>query len=443
MPARVAPARPRVAFPIERFRLDNGLRVVVSPDRGAPVVVVAVYYDVGFRSEPEGRTGFAHLFEHLMFEGSVHLEKMQHARLIQGNGGEFNGSTAEDFTNYFEILPAGALELGLFLEADRMLGVRLNEETLANQIAVVKEEIRVNVLNRPYGGFPWIHLPPVLFRTFNNAHNGYGSFVDLEAATLEDAASFFERYYAPANAVLAVAGDADPETVRRLVERHFGPIPARPAPPRPDWGEPRPDGERRAVRDDALAPTPALAVGYRVPDPIDAMDEYVPTVVLAQVLGGGEASRLYQRLVKRDRLATHVHASVSLFDSPFEVRDPTMLSLVAFHHEPAEVDAILAAVDEEVEAVAERVEAEELERVVNSMSSGYLRRIDNRMYRGLTCAVLEQQRSRAELLDELPAIWAETTPAEVAKAAETWPSPAGRAVLEWRPAPALRATPGR
>ena len=138
MPARVAPARPRVAFPIERFRLDNGLRVVVSPDRGAPVVVVAVYYDVGFRSEPEGRTGFAHLFEHLMFEGSVHLEKMQHARLIQGNGGEFNGSTAEDFTNYFEILPAGALELGLFLEADRMLGVRLNEETLANQIAVVK-----------------------------------------------------------------------------------------------------------------------------------------------------------------------------------------------------------------------------------------------------------------------------------------------------------------
>jgi predicted Zn-dependent peptidase len=436
MPARVAPARPRVAFPVERFRLDNGLRVVVAPDRAAPVVVVAVYYDVGFRSEPEGRTGFAHLFEHLMFEGSVHLEKMQHARLVQGNGGEFNGSTAEDYTNYFEILPAGALELGLFLEADRMLGVRLNEDTLANQIAVVKEEIRVNVLNRPYGGFPWIHLPPVLFRTYNNAHNGYGSFVDLEAATLDDAAGFFERYYTPANAVLAVAGDADPDTVRRLVERHFGPIAGRPPPPLPDWWEPVPEGERRAAHDDHLAPAPALAVGYRVPDPIDAMDEYVPTVVLAHLLAGGEASRLHQRLVKRDRLATHVHGSVSLFDAPFEVRDPTLLNLVAFHHEPAEVDGILAAVDEEVAAVAERVDGEELERVLNAMSSAYLRRIDNRLYRGLTCAVLEQQRSRAELLNELPARWAETTPADVAKAAERWPLPTRRAVLEWRPASA-------
>ncbi|TML37888.1 MAG: insulinase family protein [Actinobacteria bacterium] len=434
MPARAAAAGPRVAFPIERFQLGNGLRVVVSPDHAAPVVMVAVYYDVGFRSEPEGRTGFAHLFEHLMFEGSVHLEKLQHGRLVQGNGGEFNGSTAEDYTNYFEILPSGALELGLFLEADRMLGVRLDEETLANQIAVVKEEIRVNVLNRPYGGFPWIHLPPVLFRTYNNAHNGYGSFVDLEAATLDDAAGFFERYYAPANAVLAVAGDADPDRVQQLVERHFGAIPARPVPPRPDWWEPLPEEERRSVHVDPLAPAPAVAVGYRVPDPIDAMDEYVPTVVLAHLLAAGEASRLHQRLVKRDQVATHVSGSVSLFDSPFEVRDPTMLSLVAIHHEPVEVGAILAAADDEVVAAAERVEADELERVVNSMSSSYLRRIDNRMYRGLTCAVLEQQRGQAELLDELPARWAEVTPDQVSAAAERWLATPSRAVLEWRPA---------
>ncbi|HMC52924.1 MAG TPA: pitrilysin family protein [Acidimicrobiales bacterium] len=435
MPARVARTRPRLAFPVERFQLANGLRVVVSPDHSAPVVVVAVYYDVGFRSEPEGRTGFAHLFEHLMFEGSAHLDKLEHGRLVQGNGGEFNGSTAEDFTNYFEILPAGALELGLFLEADRMLGVRLDEETLANQIAVVKEEIRVNVLNRPYGGFPWIHLPPVLFRTFNNAHNGYGSFVDLEAATLDDAAGFFERYYAPANAVLAVVGDADPDTVRRLVELHFGSVPGRTVPPRPSWWEPLPDGERRAVHHDELAPAPAVAIASRVPDPVDAMDEYVPTVVLAHVLAGGEASRLHQRLVKRDRLATHVSGSVSLFDAPFDVRDPTVLSVVAFHHEPAEVDGLLAALDQEVAAVAERVEPEELERVVNAMSSAYLRRIDNRMFRGLTSAVLEQQRGRAELLNELPARWAEVTPSAVASAAERWVLPARRAVLEWRPAP--------
>ena len=169
----------------------------------------------------------------------------------------------------------------------------------------------------------------MLFRTFNNAHNGYGSFVDLEAATLDDAAGFFERYYAPANAVLAVVGDADPDTVRRLVELHFGSVPGRTVPPRPSWWEPLPDGERRAVHHDELAPAPAVAIASRVPDPVDAMDEYVPTVVLAHVLAGGEASRLHQRLVKRDRLATHVSGSVSLFDAPFDVRDPTVLSVVA------------------------------------------------------------------------------------------------------------------
>src|SRR5687767_7956482 len=160
---------PTPSLPLERFTLGNGLRVVLQPDRTAPAVAVLVRYDVGFRSEPEGRTGFAHLFEHLMFEGSTSLEKLRHAQLVQSNGGTFNGHTTPDATVYFEQLPAGALELGLFLEADRMRAVRLNEETMANQIAVVKEEIRVNVLNRPYGGFPWIKLPEVLYSTFNNA----------------------------------------------------------------------------------------------------------------------------------------------------------------------------------------------------------------------------------------------------------------------------------
>src|SRR5437660_9363140 len=146
-----------------------------------------------------------------------------------------------------------------------MLGVRLDEETLANQIAVVKEEIRVNVLNRPYGGFPWIHLPPVLFRTYNNAHNGYGSFVDLEEATLDDAAGFFERYYAPANAVLAVAGDFDVDEASRMISRHYGDIPARAVPPTVDASEPLPQNDHRVVRDDPLAPQPAAAFGYRVP----------------------------------------------------------------------------------------------------------------------------------------------------------------------------------
>ena len=189
---------------VERATLGNGLRVVLAPDRSSPVVAVAVYYDVGIRSEPEGRTGFAHLFEHLMFQGSASLEKMEHVKYVQSSGGTLNGSTRLDYTNYYEALPSHALERALFLEADRMRSPRVTEENLANQIAVVKEEIRVNVLNQPYGGFPWLTLPPVLFETFPNAHNGYGGFEDLESATVDDAQDFFDRYYAPGNAVLVV-----------------------------------------------------------------------------------------------------------------------------------------------------------------------------------------------------------------------------------------------
>ena len=207
---------PATKYPVERFTLDNGLRVVLTPDRSAPVVGVAVVYDVGIRSEPEGRTGFAHLFEHLMFQGSESLEKLAHFRYVQGSGGTFNGSTHFDYTDYFETLPANALERALFLEADRMRGPALTEENLRNQVDVVKEEIRVNVLNRPYGGFPWLKLPPVMFETFPNAHDGYGSFGDLESATVDDAQGFFEKYYAAGNAVLSLCGDLDPDTAARI-----------------------------------------------------------------------------------------------------------------------------------------------------------------------------------------------------------------------------------
>src|SRR6476661_5932244 len=231
-------ALPSLTFELIQHKLRNGLRVVLAPDSRSPVVGVGVLYDVGIRSEPEGRTGFAHLFEHLMFQGSENLEKLAHFRHVQGAGGTFNGSTQLDYTDYFEVLPAGALERALFLEADRMRGPRLTEENLANQIDVVKEEIRVNVLNRPYGGFPWLKLPPVMFDTFPNAHDGYGSFHDLESATVADAADFFAKYYAAGNAVLSVAGDLDVAQATKLVERHFSDVPARPAPTRPAFNEP-------------------------------------------------------------------------------------------------------------------------------------------------------------------------------------------------------------
>jgi predicted Zn-dependent peptidase len=420
-------------FSLERLRLDNGLRVVLAPDRNAAAVAVAVYYDVGFRSEPEGRTGFAHLFEHLMFEGSASLEKMEHARLVQGNGGTFNGSTNSDYTRYFETLPSNALELGLFLEADRMRAVRLSEETLENQIAVVKEEIRVNVLNRPYGGFPWIQLPQVMFKTFNNAHNGYGSFEDLEAATVDDAAEFFRQYYAPGNAVLAVVGDFDVDGAGALVEKHFASIPTGVVPRVGDFHEPPPDGEVRAELVDKQAPTPALAIGYRVPDPIEELDEYLATVVLAAVLaGGGEAARLHQRLVKVDRTVSHIGGYVGTFGNPFEVRNPTMLQMVAYL-QTDDVDGVLSSIDAEVSALVDDLLPEEVDRVVQAMRSGYLADIDEFTERAMFIAVLEQQRSVPELVNDLPERTAAVTAPAVRRAAERWLLPGKRAVLELQP----------
>jgi zinc protease len=336
---------------LHRLTLDNGLRVVLAPDHTAPVVGVSVHYDVGFRSEPEGRTGFAHLFEHLMFQGSESLEKLAHFRFVQGSGGTFNGSTHPDYTDYFEVLPSAALERALFLEADRMRAPKLTQENLANQIDVVKEEIRLNVLNRPYGGFPWILLPPVLYSTFPNAHNGYGDFTDLEQASLEDCAAFFDTYYAPSNAVLTVAGDVEPDRARELIEKHFADVPARPRPVRPSFAEPRPDRELRGTHIDPHAPLPALAVGYRMPDPVNEIDGYLSHLVLAGLLADGDGSRLQQRLVHAEPLVTDISAGAGLF-GPFEARDPDTFSVTAVHAPDVSADRVLDALDSELDKLA-------------------------------------------------------------------------------------------
>jgi len=419
---------PAPSVPVERRTLSNGLRVLLAPDPSAPTVAVLARYDVGFRSEPEGRTGFAHLFEHLMFEGSTSLEKLRHAQLVQGNGGTFNGHTTPDATVYFEQLPAGALELGLFLEADRMRAVRLNEETMANQIAVVKEEIRVNVLNRPYGGFPWIQLPKVLYRSFNNSHDGYGSFVDLESATISDAASFFRRFYVPGNAVLVVAGDFEVDTASLLVERHFGDIPAGRVPRRPSFVEARPECERRVqVRDD-MAPLPAVAVGYRVPDPVHRSDEFLATLLAVDVLVDGPAGRLSQRLVQRDRLATHIGGYVGTFGDAFAQRDPVIAQILAYFS--GDLDSLLAALDDEVASVAGGIETGELERVVVANVAAHLRRCDDLVSRAELLAALEQVHGDTDLLVELPERLGAVTPDQVSAACGEWFATDRRAVLE-------------
>jgi predicted Zn-dependent peptidase len=421
---------PSPAFDLTHHTLDNGLRVVVAPDRSAPVVGIAVLYDVGIRSEPEGRTGFAHLFEHLMFQGSANLEKLEHFRYVQSSGGTFNGSTHFDYTDYFEALPSNALERGLFLEADRMRSPRITDENLANQLEVVKNEIRVNVLNRPYGGFPWIYLPDVLFDTFANSHNGYGGFEDLEGATVEDARDFFRTYYAPANAVLAVAGDLDTDKTLELVEKHFGGIKKRRAPKRPSFAEPRLTAERRATHDDPHAPIPAVAIGYRVPDPVGELDQHLAHLLLAEILTDGDASRLQQRLVQRDQLVTDIAAYIGEFGDPFDERDPTALTITAHYADAGSLEAILRAIDEELARVAgDGLEPGELDRVRTRLVSVLLREMDAVLSRTLNFAKFELIYGHAELIAELPGRLATVTE-DAVRAAAAELRPDRRAVLE-------------
>ncbi|MFP5068621.1 M16 family metallopeptidase [Pseudonocardia nantongensis] len=427
---------PTPALELHRATLPNGLRVLVVPDPATPVVGVAVHVDVGFRSEPEGRTGFAHLFEHLMFQGSESLEKLEHFRQVQAAGGVFNGSTHQDYTDYFQVLPGAALERALFLEADRLRAPKLTRENLRNQVDVVKEEIRLNVHNRPYGGFPWILLPPVLYDTFPNAHNGYGDFSELEQAGLDDAAAFFDTFYAPGNALVTVHGDLGEHGVDgtlALVERHFGDIPARPVPHRPSFAEPVPGTERRQAVPDPHAPLPALAVGYRVPDPTTEPDGYLAHAMLASVLGDGEAARLQRRLVHADGLVTDVAAANGLMGGPLDARDPDTFTITAVHPAEVSADRVLAAVDEELDRLAAHgPTADELERQAARWAAALHREDDRLMSRMLGLGARELLYGRAELALDLPSRLAALRPPDVAAAAARLRS-AGRAVLAVEP----------
>ncbi|HKN98689.1 MAG TPA: pitrilysin family protein [Pseudonocardiaceae bacterium] len=418
---------------VRRAVLDNGLRVLLAPDRSVPVVAVEVCYDVGMRSEPAGRSGFAHLFEHLMFQGSEHLPKLDHCRYVQSAGGMFNGSTHMDYTRYFDVLPSNALERTLFLEADRMRAPALDEENLRLQVDVVKEEILVNVRNKPYGCFPWLTLPGVLFESFANAHDGYGSFADLESATIGEAREFFDRYYAPANALLCVGGNFAADDALALVERHFGDIPHRPAPVRPDFSEPPPARERRAVVVDRHAPLPAVAAGWRVPDPIRDWDDYLPYLLLAEVMVDGAASRLRRRLTHVDRLTTSVRCYLGFLGDPFDVGHPTAFVVTARQAPGTTADDVLRAVDDEFATVArDGITERELRRVVTRLTTQILVASEPVLGRTQLLAALELRHGRAELLAELPGLL-DRVDAEQVRAAAATITPDSRGVVELRP----------
>lgn len=291
-------------WPIETARLDNGLRVIVSEDHSVPVVAVNLWYDVGSRHEPPGQTGFAHLFEHLMFEGSAHVAKTEHMKLVQAAGGSLNATTNPDRTNYFETVPAEHLELALWLEADRMGGLvpALTQETLDNQREVVKNERRQRYENVPYGD-AWLRLLPLLYPPKHPYHHAtIGSMADLNAADLATFQEFHRTYYAPNNAVLTVVGDTTPGEVVALAEKYFGGIaPRADIPAAPDGHLVQSTGVpvRQTVVADVPAPRLYLAHrSYPYGSP-----EYDAVTVLATVLGDGRGSRLYQRLADGARLA--------------------------------------------------------------------------------------------------------------------------------------------
>jgi predicted Zn-dependent peptidase len=348
----VAPPTPGAAgfeVPVEYRTLPNGLRVVLSRDTTAPIVTVAVYYHIGFRVEPRDRTGFAHLFEHLMFQGSQNLGKMQFIKLVQSNGGILNGSTRFDFTNYFEIVPANTLETFLWGEADRMRGLALTQDNLTNQQAVVKSEVRVNVLNTPYGGFPWLDMPQYANTNWYNAHNFYGDLHDIDAATLSDAEAFHHTYYSPGNAVVVVTGDFDRTKTWGWIDKYFASIPHVPLPKRPDLTEPRQLKAIRATKDDTLATRPALAFAYHMPP--RNTPEFFAMGLIEQILLQGHDSWLYQALVQRAGLTGDVTGGINLLGNMFDYEGPMLWTASLYHDAGHSPDEILRVADATIDSL--------------------------------------------------------------------------------------------
>jgi zinc protease len=299
----------------QEFKLANGLRVILSEDHSAPVAAVVLVYDVGSRDEVKGRSGFAHLFEHMMFEGSQNVGKTEHFKYVQGAGGTCNASTHNDFTNYFDRLPSNQVDLGLWLEADRMRSLKVTPENFKNQLETVKEEKRLRLDNQPYQPAN-LKLDEMVFDNWNNGHPVIGSFEDLEASSIDDVRQFFKTYYAPNNAVLAVTGDIDANAVHKAVEKYFGDIPSQPQPNRPDLTEPQQHKEKYAQIEDQHAKMPAFWMAWKAPES-RTKDSYAMQVV-EKLLSTGDSSRLYQRLIKGDELALRADAGYDLRRGPGE-----------------------------------------------------------------------------------------------------------------------------
>ncbi len=422
---------------VDYFTLPNGLKVVVSEDHAAPVALVEVMYNIGFRVEPKGRTGFAHLFEHMMFQGSAQVKKMEHVGLMQEAGGVVNGSTRFDYTNYFQALPANALERAIWLEADRMRSLDVSNENLKNQQNVVSEEVRVNVLNQPHGGFEWLDIWERANTNWHNAHNFYGDLKELEAATLEDVRSFFKTYYAPNNAVLVVVGDTTAAEVKRLAEKHFASIPRQPLPPPADVSEPPQSATRHFVRDDQLARTPALAAAWHLPARMSK--DFFALSVLDPLLNSDDSARMYRKLVRDERLAMASQGGFNFLGSNWDMKGPMLYTMRVDYLNDKSAEQVLAAIEGVLAEVRDKgITAAELQQAKTTIRSGFLDDLEGggmpRFGRANLLAAFALFDDDPGRINTILAELEKVTVADVKAAAGRWLVPANRTSIDSRPA---------
>ena len=417
------------------YTLPNGLKVVLSRDTSAPTATVGVYYGIGFRIEPRNRTGFAHLFEHLLFQGSEHAPKGTFVGSITNAGGVLNGSTRFDYTNYYEVVPSNALETILWLEADRMARPVINEEVLKNQQGVVANEVKVNVLNQPYGGWPWLDMPQLANQNWHNAHNFYGALGDLEAATVSDASQFFGNFYRPNNAVLVIAGDFEYDQAREWVERYFAPINGGDPVKLPDISEPRQTAEKFHTKVDKLAPRPAFTAAWHVPE--RNTPEWYAMGLLDQILVQGQDSRLHQKLVREQGITDQVQGGINIgLGNMYNYNGP-MLWTVGMIHDPSKRQQdVTAALDQVIEDVRTNpVTQEELDRARTKLRSNLYNLADPATRFGLVdlLAVGALWENDPKWVNRLEAGFDRVTPELMLATAREYLRPTNRTILVIQP----------
>jgi zinc protease len=432
-----------INVPVETYKLKNGLRVILSRDNAVPVVTVYMIYDVGARSEEKGRTGFAHLFEHMMFEGSANAPKGTHNKIVESNGGVFNGSTHPDFTDYYEVLPSNKLATALWLESDRMRNLSINDENLKNQKEAVKQERRLSFDNQPYQTAIVDVWPTLMFHNWQSAHSLIGSFEDLNNATLADVSKFFKTYYAPDNAALVIVGDIQIPDARKLIETYFGDIPSQPLPKRPDLAEPADFKAVTKVEKDPLAQVPALILGY--PGPKRRSPDYYALHMVDAILTAGDSSRFRMDLVKGKESLIQYEAELGWpFASWLDFRDPEPYAMFLVYKPNFTAAQIVDQVQEEIARLQNQpIDAKELERVKTQVRAGAIKDMQSSQNRAQALAQYELADGNAALINtELDRILAVTS-AQIQAAAKKYLVAEKRAVLEIQPAPAPTQKEGK